>query len=249
MRGLLTRGGCLLLAAGLLSALDSHPAPAQESSRPPVARSADQAETATVRFPLLPGRRPSALSRARRSGGAPEGGPARALPLDPDARGLGRRVPRDALRPRPLRPRLFPFVLPLLGHPFPAYPAARGAPPAPDAGAAGPDSRRPAAAGERRPDGAAPPGDGERSRREVSCFEVAVRLAGGGTHRIRVDGAALGVGAAGELERLLRERMASDGALALHGLDGVRLHLASGRVRGVTAEPCPAVIAPGATGR
>ncbi|MFW6193629.1 MAG: hypothetical protein ACOC83_09110 [Gemmatimonadota bacterium] len=73
---------------------------------------------------------------------------------------------------------------------------------------------------------------------------MSVRLEGGGTHRIRVDGAALQAGTPDEAERQLRDRMAARGALAVEGLDGVSLHLDASRVRAVRAEGCRAMLTP-----
>lgn len=236
--------GGVLLVAGVLAAAASAPADGQSGSRLPVVRAGDPGEGAATRFPLLPG------LRFPEPGARPGSRPG--LPLDPDARGLARALPGEArkIRPRPLRPGFFPVALPLFGYGG-AYAPGEGRP-----DGTGEAQREPGAARERaaparqEPGPRAEPGEGEaRPRTEVACFEVAVRLAGGGTHRIRVDGAPLGAGTPDELEAALRDRMASEGALALDGLDGVQLHLAAARVDGVRARRCPAVIGPGAVRR
>lgn len=210
-----------LLAAGLLAAATSAAAGAQDGSRLPVAAPGPVLDDPRVPAPRPPG-------DGRRGG---------LLPLDPDARGLVHR-PRRA-RPRPLRDRRRLHAFTTFFVPVPERgPRAAGAR-SRAAGDAGRRGGRPSRDRDDRGDDG-----GDRLRPEGPCFEVSVRMEGGGTHRIRIDGAALDAVSPDDVERRLRARMASRGALAVDGLDGASLHLDADRVHGLTAERCPAVVVP-----
>lgn len=239
------RRAAALLAAGLLAAATPAAAGAQDGSRLPVAAPGPVHDDPRVRVPRLP-------AGGRRGG---------LLPLDPDARGLVHRPRRP--RPRSLhdRRRLHAltafFFLPV---PERGLRAAGGRRPA---GGDGRPQGGPPPGGDTDPgDGAEPavreraapddtsgrprgPGDGgDRARPEGPCFEVRVRLEGGGTHRIRIDGAALEAATPAAAAQEFRARTASRGALAVEGLDGASLHLDADRVRGLSVESCPAVVVP-----
>lgn len=214
------RAGATILLAGLV-ALSSSPAGAQRGGiRLPVVRG-DAARDLALRGP------PGSPDRIRR---------VQLLPFDHDARMLARRPRRRSPPGRSRSLLTIPFfVVPRLAHEAAGH------------------LRRPAAAPEdappsRRLDPAPaespshPPVDTGRSRPEPRCFQLFVRLVAGGTHRLRIDGAALGAHSPAEVERTLRSRMDARGTLQVRGLDGVSLHLASGRVRAVSADRCRSVV-------
>lgn len=217
-----------LLAAGLLAVPHPEPAAAQTGTRLPVV------------FPGDPRPGPGGLLRRPPADGRGLGH----LPLDPDDRGI---VPRRRRTARPHRHRplhtVTAFVLPSFGHvappAAPRRPAPDGTAGSAEAGDGGEDPPAESAGG--RGDVA---GDRARSRPEGPCVEAAVRMKGGGVHRLRIDGAALGAETPAEAERELRDRMAARGALVVDGLDGVGLHLAADRVQGVEATACPTLRIP-----